>query len=431
MRALLVGSGGREHTLAWKLGRDYPALDMLAAPGNPGIAELARCYPVSVTDVEGLLTLARAERPDVTIVGPEMPLALGIADRFRDAGLPVFGPSARAAEIESSKVFAKALMHEAGVPTARAERHTQADAAKSSARAFGAPVVIKASGLAAGKGAIVCETLEDANRAIDAILVGGVFGKAGAEILVEEFMEGEEASIFGLTDGTTVLPMLPAQDHKRLANGERGPNTGGMGAYAPVSIVDPSMLSEILERVFYPTLRALRKCGRPFTGLLYAGLMITREGPRVVEFNCRFGDPETEAILPLLESNLFDVLLAVASGETVACHRLQWSPRAAVTTVVAAGGYPDSPRTGDEITLPATRNDVHIFHSGTALSKDGELVAAGGRVVAITAVADTIIEAQALSSSAAGEVRLSGKQSRTDIGWREISRSLGRQWNMA
>ncbi len=426
MKALLVGGGGREHALAWKLARDCPALDLLAAPGNPGIAELARCHVVSATDVEGLLALARSERPDITIVGPEMPLALGIADSFREAGLPVFGPSARAAEIESSKVFAKGLMHDAGVPTARAERHTRADAAKSSARAFGAPVVIKASGLAGGKGAIVCETLADANRAIDAMLVGGEFGQAGAEILVEEFMEGEEASIFGLTDGTAVLPMLPAQDHKRLADGDRGPNTGGMGAYAPVSLVDATMLGEIMERVFHPTLRALRECGRPFTGLLYAGLMLTRDGPRVIEFNCRFGDPETEAVLPLLESNLFDVMLAVARGEAVTGHRLQWSPRVAVTTVVAAGGYPETPRKSDEITLPAARTDVHIFHSGTALSQHGKLVSAGGRVVAITAVADTIIEAQRLSSHAASEVRLSGKQSRSDIGWREIGRSSKR-----
>lgn len=426
MKALLVGSGGREHAIAWKLGRDCPDIDLLAAPGNPGIAELARCHALSATDVEGLLALARRERPDITIVGPEMPLALGIADRFREAGLPVFGPSARAAEIESSKVFAKTLMQEAGVLTARAERHTRADAAKSAARAFGAPVVIKASGLAAGKGAIVCANLEEANRAIDAMLVGGVFGQAGAEILVEEFMEGEEASIFGLTDGTTALPMLPAQDHKRLADGDRGPNTGGMGAYAPVSIVTASMQDEILERVFQPTLRALRECGRPFTGLLYAGVMLTSDGARVVEFNCRFGDPETEAVLPLLNSNLFDVMLAIARGESISGHQLRWSQRAAVTTVVAASGYPDTPRKGDGITLPDKREDVHIFHSGTALTRHGKLVTDGGRVLAVTAIADTVTQAQRLSSATAGEVQLSGKQWRSDVGWREISRLSNR-----
>ncbi|MBC7789453.1 MAG: phosphoribosylamine--glycine ligase [Anaerolineae bacterium] len=426
MKALLVGSGGREHALAWKLLRDCPALDLIAAPGNPGIAELARCSPVSVTDVAGLLALARSESPDVTIVGPEMPLALGIADCFRDARLPVFGPSARAAEIESSKVFAKALMHEAGVPTARAEHHTHANAAKSCARTFGAPVVIKASGLAGGKGAIVCDTLDEANRAIDDMLVGGLFGQAGAEILVEEFMEGEEASIFGLTDGIAVLPMLPAQDHKRLSDGDRGPNTGGMGSYAPVSIVDSQMLDDILERVFIPALTALRKDDRPFTGVLYAGLMLTRDGPRVIEFNCRFGDPETEAVLPLLESNLFDVMLAIARGESVIGHKLEWSPRSTVTTVVAASGYPDEPRKGDEITLPRSAADVHIFHSGTAMSHAGKLVTAGGRVLAVTAVADTIVEAQRLSGEAAGQVRLSGKQFRKDIGWREIDRFSNR-----
>ncbi|MEJ7809083.1 MAG: phosphoribosylamine--glycine ligase [Gemmatimonadaceae bacterium] len=422
MRVLLVGSGAREHALAWKLTRDDPSLDVIAAPGNPGIAQLARCRPVSATDLPAMLALARAERPDLTVIGPEAPLAAGLADVLRAESLPVFGPSAAAAVIESSKAYAKALLVRAGVPTARAEVHSSAEGAFRAARAFGAPVVIKASGLAAGKGAVVCETIAEADTAIEAMLVSRALGDAGSEVLVEEFMEGEELSIFGITDGTDVIPMLPIQDHKRLLEADRGPNTGGMGAYAPVSVASAALTDEVVARIFRPTLEAMRGDGRRFTGLLYAGIMLTGEGPRVVEFNCRFGDPETQAILPLLESNLLAVLHAVARGDSVAGQSLVWRPDAAVTTVVAASGYPDAPRRGDAIEIDEAPDSLHFFHAGTAETATGELVTAGGRVLAVTAVARTIEAAQASSAAGAGGVHFAGRQFRRDIGWREIAR---------
>ncbi len=425
MKVLIVGGGGREHALAWKIAADDPSADVIAAPGNPGIAELARCVPVSATGVEALLHLAREERVDVTVVGPEAPLSLGIVDRFRDAGLPVFGPRRAAAEIESSKAFAKELMLRAGVPTAHAERHTQAEPARRAARALarsGKPVVVKASGLAAGKGVLICDTIDEADRAIAGMLTGASFGQAGMEILVEEYMEGEELSLFVLTDGTRVLPLLPAQDHKRLLEGDTGPNTGGMGAYAPVSIADPVLVANVMERLVAPTLAALRRAGRPFTGLLYVGLMLTADGPKVVEFNCRFGDPETEALLPLLESPLLPRLVEIARGEPLSDDPLEWRDAAAVTTVVAAAGYPGTVRTGTSIALPAPTDGVTIFHAGTARDAEGTLVSSGGRVLAVTAVAPTLAEAQARAAAAAAAVGMEGKQLRRDIGWRELER---------
>ena len=425
MRLLIVGGGGREHALAWKLSKDRPSVEIVAAPGNPGIATLGRCEPVSADDIAGIVALAKTERPEMVVIGPEAPLAAGMSDALRSAGIAVFGPSRVSARIESSKAFAKSLMREAGVPTARAVRCTDADTAKRAARDFGEPVVVKASGLAAGKGVIVCETLAAAERAIDAMLRDDSFGAAGREVLVEEFMEGEELSLFAITDGTTVLPMLAAQDHKRLLDGDRGPNTGGMGAYAPVSLSNDALVDDAVERVFLPTLGALRAAGAPFSGLLYAGLMLTPQGAKVVEFNCRFGDPETEAILPLLESSLLDPMLAVANGSRLAGMSLRWSSNHAVTTVVASEGYPGSPRKGNPVELPPREPNVHVFHSGTALDAQGNLIASGGRVFAVTAVAPTLADAQRASVRAAESIGLEGKQLRSDIGWREQERSAG------
>ena len=422
MRVLLVGGGGREHALAWKLSRDDEAIEVIAAPGNPGIAELGRCVAIDATDVAKLLELATSVRPDLTIVGPEAPLAAGIVDRFRGASLPIFGPTRAAAEIETSKAFAKDLMVRAGVPTARAERHLDAVAAHRAAEEFGAPVVIKASGLAAGKGVSVCRSMREAHEAIDAMLVRSIHGAAGSEILVEEFMQGEELSLLALTDGHAVLPMLPAQDHKRLLEGDEGPNTGGMGAYAPVSIADEDLVARIVDDVFRPTLTALRDMGRPFTGLLYAGLMVTDDGTKVVEFNCRFGDPETQALLPLLRSSLLEPMLAIARGDGVGAHRLEWLDASSVTTVVAAAGYPDAPRKGDPITIDDLPQGTLLFHAGTARDRSGELVTAGGRVAAITAVADTFADAWRGSREGAERVRFDGRHFRADIGWRELGR---------
>ena len=423
MKVLIVGGGGREHALAWKLKRDEPGLELLAAPGNPGIATLARCIPVSATDVPALLALARTERVDLLVVGPEAPLAAGIIDAARGARIPAFGPTRAAAEIETSKSFAKELMLRAGVPTARAERHTDVDDAKGAIRRFGAPVVIKASGLAAGKGVVVAGSIAEADDAVEAMLLDGLFGAAGAELLVEEFMEGEEISLFAITDGTAFLPMIPAQDHKRLLDGDGGPNTGGMGAYAPVSIGSAAIIDRACSEIIDPVLRTMREHGRPFAGLLYAGLMLTPAGPKVVEFNCRFGDPETQAVLPLMRSSLLDLLLRIGHGESIAgADALLWSPRHAATTVVAAPGYPEAPVFGGRVVLPPAEANVHVFHAGTRIDEYGQLVAAGGRVLAITALGDSLAAARDLSRRVAAAVELEGKRMRTDIGWRELER---------
>jgi len=422
VKVLVVGGGGREHALAWKLRRDDPHLEVIAAPGNPGIAELGRCVAVKAHDVAALAALARAEGVAMTVVGPEAPLDAGLVDVFREQGLAVFGPSKAAARIETSKRFSKYLMLAAGVPTASARTFTDAAAAKAEVRRLGAPVVVKASGLAAGKGVIVAMTVAEADDAVTMMLEGNAFGEAGHEVLVEEFMEGEEISVFALTDGTHLLPMIAAQDHKRIGEGDTGPNTGGMGAYAPVSIATPDVASLCIDRVFEPTLRAMRDAGCPFTGLLYAGLMLTTSGPKVVEFNCRFGDPETEALLPLLTSSLLEPMRAIANGDSLAgAAPLQWHG-AAVTTVVAAGGYPGTVRSGDVITLPAPEEGVTVFHAGTARDASGALVTAGGRVLAVTAVAPTLGEAQRRSIAHAARVQFDGRQLRRDIGWRELAR---------
>jgi phosphoribosylamine--glycine ligase len=427
MTVLLVGGGGREHAIAWRLSSDDPRLSIVAAPGNPGIAEIAECVPVAVSDIDGLVRLARERRVSYTIVGPEAPLAAGVVDRFRDERLPIFGPTRAAAEIETSKAFTKGLMQEAGVPTARAIVCTEPAKAKGAARAFGAPVVIKASGLAAGKGVIVCESFEEADRAIDSMLVSNAFGVAGHELLVEEFMTGEELSVLAITDGTRLVPLVPAQDHKRLLDGDRGPNTGGMGAYAPVSLANESLLADVVARIFTPTLAALTARGRPFTGLLYAGLMLTPDGPKVVEFNCRFGDPETQAVLPVSRFSVpFAALLeSVACGDGLPDSVSCTADGAAVTTVLAAAGYPDRPRTGATITMPRPTNDVLVFHAGTTRSPAGELVAAGGRVLAVTGLGRGIQEARERSLDGAQRIEFEGKQYRSDIGWREVARHAG------
>jgi phosphoribosylamine--glycine ligase len=427
VKVLLVGGGGREHALAWRLAQDDPSSSIIAAPGNPGIAELAECVPVGATDVGGLLELARQHRVDFTLVGPEAPLAAGIVDRFRDERLAIFGPTRAAAEIETSKAFAKLLMREAKVPTARAIMATEPERAKGAARELGLPIVIKASGLAAGKGVTVCESHEQADRAIEDMLVGHAFGVAGQEVLVEEFMEGEELSVLAITDGETVLPLVPAQDHKRLLDGDHGPNTGGMGAYAPVSLVSDVLMAEIVERIFNPTLAALAARGRPFTGLLYAGLMITADGPRVVEFNCRFGDPETQAVLPVLDLRvpLAELLASVARGERMPDLVHSSVRGAAVTTVLAAQGYPEQPRTGTPIQIPVDLENVLVFHAGTARDASGRLVSSGGRVLSVTGLGKSFAEAQRRSLDAARRIAFDGKQYRSDIGWREIERGAG------
>jgi phosphoribosylamine--glycine ligase len=423
MKVMIVGGGGREHALAWKLHRDDPNIKIIAAPGNPGIAELGECFPIGTDKLKELAHLAEEERVDLTIIGPETPLEMGIVNLFQSRGLPVFGPTREAARIETSKRFAKELMVRSGIPTARASQHADAKEAKAALSNFGTPVVIKASGLAAGKGVIVAQSTAEAERAIDAMIGDRVFGAAGREILIEEFMDGEELSLFAITDGHQALPLLAAQDHKRLLDGDFGPNTGGMGAYAPTSIATPELVSKVMSEIIRPTLAAMREAASTFKGLLYAGLMITPEGPKVVEFNCRFGDPETQALLPLMKSSLLELVTAVAGGASLSQARYpDWKPLTAVTTVVAAAGYPNKVRTGDVIELPPPAEGVEVFHAGTARNGSDELVTAGGRVLAVTAVASSLFEASELSRSHAEEVSFSGKQLRHDIGWRELTR---------
>jgi phosphoribosylamine--glycine ligase len=423
VRILIVGGGGREHALAWKLRRDDPSSELFAAPGNPGIAEIARCVAIGAGKLEELAAFAENERIDLTVVGPEGPLEAGIVNLFQSRGLPIFGPTREAARIETSKRFAKELMTRAGVPTAHATYHSDQTEAKRSLAEFEAPVVVKASGLAAGKGVVVAQSIPEAENAIDAMLGERLFGEAGGEILIEEFMEGEELSLFVVTDGERAIPLLAAQDHKRLLDGDFGPNTGGMGAYAPTSIATAELVRQVMREIIEPTLRAMRAEGCPFRGLLYAGLMVTPDGPKVVEFNCRFGDPETEALMPVMDSSLLELIASVAGGGSLASSRApDWKPLSAVTTVVAADGYPEKPRTGDVIRLPEPPEYVHVFHSGTALNSSGDVVTAGGRVLAITAVAENLLEAAERSREYAEEISFKGKQLRGDIGWRELTR---------
>jgi phosphoribosylamine--glycine ligase len=423
VRVLVVGGGAREHALGWKLLADDPTLELIAAPGNPGLAAIARCEAIAATDIASLAALARREDVAFTIVGPEGPLDAGLVDHFRANGLAVFGPSKAAARIETSKRFAKELMIAASVPTAGARTFTNVAAATAEAERLGAPVVVKASGLAAGKGVVVAGSVAEAREAIESMLEGNAFGDAGHEVLVEEFMSGEEISVFALTDGTHVLPMIAAQDHKRVGEGDTGPNTGGMGAYAPVSIATAGLAAQTMDRVFLPTLTALRAAGSTFTGLLYAGLMLTRDGQKVVEFNCRFGDPETEAILPLMASGLLEPMRAIANGDSIAgALPISWRAGAAVTTVLAAAGYPGPVDSGDVITLPPGERDVIVFHAGTKRNAEGALVTAGGRVLAITALGDSLAAAQKLSASHASRVQFDGRQFRGDIGWRDLAR---------
>jgi phosphoribosylamine---glycine ligase len=423
VKILLVGNGGREHALAWKIRRDDPSAELLCAPGNPGIAELGRCLSVKANEIERLAALASEEGVDVTVVGPEAPLAAGIADVFRARGLSIFGPSAAAARLESSKRFAKQLMLNAGIPTAQATWHSDSASAKRAVHYIGAPVVIKASGLAAGKGVIICGSTGEAEAAIDSMLLRNQFGEAGNEILVEEFMEGEELSVFAITDGDSFRTMLPAQDHKRLLEGDEGPNTGGMGAYAPVAIASSEILESVSTRIIAPALSALREHGSTFSGLLYAGVMLTDAGPKVVEFNCRFGDPETQAILPLVSCSLIPFFLGASRrGGLAGAPELSFAGESAVTTVLAAPGYPETPRTGAPIDIPDTDDGTMIFHAGTSRAPDGRLITAGGRVLAVTSVAPTFEQAQRASSEAASRVRFADAHFRRDIGWRELSR---------
>lgn len=396
---------------------------MCFAPGNPGTAELGTNLPVPAHDIEGLVALANERDIDLTIIGPEVPLALGLADRLRAAGRPAFGPTGAAARIESSKAFAKDLMQRAGVPAAASRTFSTLADALAYVDRHPEPLVVKASGLAAGKGAVVCTTRKEAAQAVRAMLETHTLGDAGDEVVIEEFMEGEELSVFALTNGRDLTLLPAAQDHKRLEEGDRGPNTGGMGAYSPVSLGTPELLARVTTEILEPTLVTMDAEGCRFAGLLYAGLMIGRDGaPRVVEFNCRFGDPETQTILPLLKPGLLGALHRVARGESPG--PLDRLPGYAVTTVLAGRGYPESPEKGAAITIPTDLSaNVLVFHAGTTRGEDGTLRVAGGRVLNVTGTGATLQEAQRRSREAAERITFATRIFRRDIGWREMART--------
>jgi phosphoribosylamine--glycine ligase len=419
---LVVGGGGREHAICAALRREHPTARLYCAPGNPGTESLATNLPLAADDLDGLAAAARSLDIDLTIVGPEQPLALGLADRLHVDGHRVFGPSAAAAQIEASKAFAKEVMAAAGVPTASSRTFRAEPEALAWVDRHAEPLVVKASGLAAGKGAVVCPTRQDAADAVRAMFAGSL-GAAGDEILIESFLEGEELSVFALTNGEDVVLLPSAQDHKRLRDGDQGPNTGGMGAYSPVALATAPLLERARREVLLPTLAELAWRGAPFRGVLYAGLMIGPDGaPSVVEFNCRLGDPEAQVVLPLLASGFVEACRAAAAGEPL--PSLEAAPWSAVTTVLAAAGYPDAPRKGAAITIPRDLGpQVTVFHAGTRREEDGTLRVSGGRVLAATAVADTFAEAQRQSRDAAERIEFEGKQFRTDIGWREAART--------
>lgn len=423
MRVLVIGSGGREHALVWGLSRSPEISALYAAPGNPGMSRHARCVPIKPDALDELVAFAERERVDLTVVGPELPLILGIVDRFQAQGLAIFGPPRSAAALEGSKAFAKALMAKHGIPTARFQTFQDAAPARRFARELGAPLVVKADGPAAGKGAIVCRTLEEADEAVALCLEQRAFGRAGEQIVVEEFLAGEEASFFALTDGEAALPLGTAQDHKTVFDDDRGPNTGGMGAYSPAPIVDGPMHGEVMRTIILPTVHAMAAEGRPYRGVIYAGLMLTREGPKVLEYNCRFGDPEHQTIMVRLQDDLLPLLHAVARGERLP-SAVRWRPEAAVCVVLASGGYPEDYQTGKPISgiEEAERlGGVTVFHAGTALT-DGRLVTAGGRVLGVTAVGADIPAAVARAYEAVATIRFEGMHFRRDIGRKALGR---------
>ena len=422
MRVLAVGSGGREHALCWAIAAS-PLCDRLyAAPGNAGIAGEAECVPIAADDVGRLVAFAKEQRIDFVVVGPEAPLVLGLVDRLEAAGIPAFGPSAAAAALEGSKGFMKDLARRYAIPTAAYGRFTDANSAKAYVAERGLPIVIKADGLAAGKGVVIAETSQQAGEAIDAMMADKVFGAAGAEIVIEEFLQGEELSFFALVDGKDTLALASAQDHKRAGEGDTGPNTGGMGAYSPAPACTAALEAEIMSEIIRPTVAAMAKEGRPFKGVLYAGLMLTATGPKLLEYNTRFGDPECQALMVRLMSDLLPALIASRDG-LLNQFDLRWQPKASLTVVMAAKGYPGSYAKGSEIRgleRLKSMEGVTVFHAGTKRGDDGRLLADGGRVLGVTALGDTVALARTLAYEAVDRIDWPGGFCRRDIGWRAI-----------
>jgi phosphoribosylamine--glycine ligase len=422
MNILLLGSGAREHALAWKLAQSPACTHLYAAPGNPGIAEEAECVTLDVADHSAVIAFCKTHAIGLVVIGPEAPLVDGLSDSLRAAGVPVFGPSQAAAQLEGSKGFTKDLCQRAGIPTAGYVRTASLEEARAALARFAAPYVLKADGLAAGKGVVIAASLAEAEATL-ADMFGGGFGTAGAQVVIEEFMEGEEASFFALTDGTHIVPFGSAQDHKRVGDGDTGPNTGGMGAYSPAPVLTPELQARVMAEIIAPTVETMRAEGTPYQGVLFAGLMLTADGPKLIEYNARFGDPECEVLMMRLHSDLVALMLACAQGRLEGVE-VALAEKTALTVVMAANGYPGTPEKGGAITLgDAEAAGAKVFHAGTAL-QDGALVANGGRVLAVTATGASVTEAQAKAYAAVGKVRFPSGFCRRDIGWREVAREV-------
>ncbi len=416
MKVLVIGSGGREHALVWKISQSPKVDKIYCAPGNAGIAQQAECVAIKADDLDGLLAFAQQNQIDLTVVGPEVPLTMGIVDKFQEQGLKIFGPSGKAAEIEGSKTFAKDLMAKYNIPTAKYGAFTDAAEAKAFLDTVGLPCVVKADGLAAGKGVLICETKAEAEEAIADILVDNKFGSAGSRVVVEEFLTGQEVSMLAFTDGKTVVPMVSSQDHKRIWDGDKGLNTGGMGAYSPAPVYTAEIHEIVVPQVLEATVKAMEAEGRSFSGILYAGLMLTADGPKVLEFNARFGDPETQAVLPRLKSDLVDIFLAIIDGRLNEMD-IQWHEEAAVCVVMASGGYPETSEKGQVITglAEAAATGAIVFHAGTK-ETDGNIVTNGGRVLGISALGNDIAQAIANAYRGVEQIKFENMQYRTDIG---------------
>ncbi len=425
MKILIIGSGGREHALGWKAAQNPQVEKVFIAPGNAGTALEAKLENVNidVEDIDGLVEFAQNNSIELTIVGPEAPLVIGVVDAFRAAKLPIFGPTKAAAQLEGSKAFTKDFLARHKIPTADYANFTEIEPALAYVREKGAPIVIKADGLAAGKGVIVAMTLSEAEDAIHDMLAGNAFGDAGSRVVIEEFLDGEEASFIVMVDGSSVLPMATSQDHKRVGDKDTGPNTGGMGAYSPAPVVTPEIHQRVLDEVIYPTVRGMDAEGYPYTGFLYAGLMIMADGtPKVIEYNCRFGDPETQPIMMRMQSDLVELCL-MAIDEKLDQAESHWDPRASIGIVLAAGGYPGDYAKGDVINLPNTETEGEkVFHAGTSNNDAGEVVTNGGRVLCATALGETVSEAQQRAYQLAKQVSWNGMFHRNDIGYRAIAR---------
>ncbi|PNQ74545.1 phosphoribosylamine--glycine ligase [Erythrobacter sp. SAORIC-644] len=424
MNILLLGSGGREHALGWKLAQS-PLCDKLwAAPGNPGIAQLAKCTSLDATDHDAVIAFAKDNAVDLVVIGPEAPLVDGLADSLRAAGIDTFGPSKQAAQLEGSKGFTKELCQRAGIPTARYERCTSLEAAWGALKRFKPPFVLKADGLAAGKGVVIAETYEQAQEALGEMF-DGRFGSAGSEVVIEQFLTGEEASFFALTDGTAIVPIGTAQDHKRVGEGDTGPNTGGMGAYSPAPVLTDALQAQVMREIVEPTVRTMAAEGTPYSGVLYAGLMLTKDGPQLIEYNARFGDPECQVLMMRLESDLVELMQACAQGRLAEVDAPELSDDFALTVVMAAEGYPDTPKKGGRIDLgEAEANGARVFHAGTKLDGD-TLTSSGGRVLNVTARGSSATEAQARAYAAVDAIDFADGFCRRDIGQREVRREQG------